>query len=111
MLTSQEFHWNLGHGNLQNISPIVVNLCDIYNCQQDHEAKHVMLLTLWDPMDCSPPVSSVHGISQARILEWVTISSSRGSSRPRDQTHVACIGRHSLYRLSHVLFLAHQVKN
>ena len=38
-------------------------------------------LTLWDPMDCSPPGSSVHGILQARILEWVAISSSRGSSR------------------------------
>ena len=40
--------------------------------------------TLWDPMDCSPPGSSAHGISQTRILEWVAISSSRGSSRPRD---------------------------
>ena len=47
--------------------------------------------TLWDPMDCRPPGSSVHGISQARILEWVAISSSRGSSRPRDQTHVSCL--------------------
>ena len=37
-----------------------------------------------DPMDCSPPGSSVHGISQARILEWVAISLSRGSSQPRD---------------------------
>ena len=39
--------------------------------------------TLLDPMDCSPPGSSVHGILQARILEWVAISFSRGSSRPR----------------------------
>ena len=38
----------------------------------------------WDPMDSSSPGSSVHGTSMARILEWVTISSSRGSSRPRD---------------------------
>ena len=37
-----------------------------------------------DPMDCSPPVSSVFGIVQATILEWVAISSSRGSSQPRD---------------------------
>ena len=36
--------------------------------------------TLWDPMDCSPPGSSVHGILQARILEWVAMPSSRGSS-------------------------------
>ena len=41
-------------------------------------------LTLTDPIDCSPPGSSVHGISQARILEWVAISFCRGSSRPRD---------------------------
>ena len=40
--------------------------------------------TLCDPMDCSPPGSSVHGILQARILEWIAISSSRGSSRPSD---------------------------
>ena len=44
-----------------------------------------------DPMDCSPPGSSVHGILQARILEWVTMPSSRGSSQPRDQTCVSCI--------------------
>ena len=42
-------------------------------------------------MDCSPPGSSVHGILQARILEWVAISFSRGSSRPRDQTQVSYI--------------------
>ena len=41
-------------------------------------------LTLWDPMDCSPPGSSVHGILQARILEWVAMLSSRGSSSSRD---------------------------
>ena len=40
--------------------------------------------TLYDPMDCSSPGSSVHGISQARILEWVAISFSRGPSQPKD---------------------------
>ena len=40
-------------------------------------------LNFCDPVDCSPPGSSVHGISQAGILEWVAISSSRGSARPR----------------------------
>ena len=53
-------------------------------------------LTLCDPMDCSPPVSSVHGVLQARILEWIAISFSRGSSQPRDRTHishVSCICR------------------
>ena len=55
---------------------------------------------LCDPMDCSQLGSSVHGILQARILESVTISSSRGSSWPRDQTQVSCvsyIGRQILY--------------
>ena len=47
--------------------------------------------TLFDPMDCSPPGSSVHGILQARILNWVAIPFSRGSSWSRDQTHVSCI--------------------
>ena len=50
-------------------------------------------LTLCDPMDCSPPGSSVHGILQARILGWVATPPSRGSSRPRDQTCRSCLGR------------------
>ena len=48
-------------------------------------------LTLCDPMDCSPPGSSVHGILQAGILESVAILFSRGSSRPRDQTRATCM--------------------
>ena len=48
-------------------------------------------LALCDPMDCSLPGFSIHGILQARILEWVAISFSRGSSRPRGQTQVSCI--------------------
>ena len=55
--------------------------------------------TLWDPMVCSLPGSSVHGIFQARLLDWVATSYSRGSW-PRDQTWVSCIsciGRHILY--------------
>ena len=48
-------------------------------------------LTVYDPMDCSPPGSSVHGILQARILEWVAMPFSRGSSQPRDRTQVSCI--------------------
>ena len=47
-------------------------------------------LTLCDPMDYSPPGSSVPEVLQARILEWVAISFSRGSSQPRDQTWVSC---------------------
>ena len=50
--------------------------------------------TLCDLMDCSPPGSSLHEIFQARILEWVAISFSRGSSQPRDRTQVTCtVGR------------------
>ena len=65
---------------------------------------HFSHVRLCDPMICSPPDSSVHGILQARILEWVDISFSRGSSRPRDWTcvsYVFCIGRRVLYQLSH----------
>ena len=51
--------------------------------------------TLCDPVDCSPPGSSVHGILQARILEWVAISFSRGSFWPTDRTQISHIaGRH-----------------
>ena len=56
-----------------------------------------LCLALGSPMDRSPPGSSVHGILQARILEWVAMSSSRGSSQPRDQTRVSCIARQILY--------------
>ena len=60
---------------------------------------HFSHVTLWNPMDCSPPGSFVHGILQARILEWVVIPFSRGSSRTRDWTHVSyasCTGRRVL---------------
>ena len=48
-------------------------------------------LTLCDPMDCSLPGSSVHGVFQAIVLEWIAISFSRGSSQPKDQTWVSRI--------------------
>ena len=57
-------------------------------------------LTLCDPLDCSPPSSSVHGNPQTRVLEQVAISSFRGSSRPRDRTRVSlvsCISKQILY--------------
>ena len=62
-------------------------------------------LTLCNPMDWSLPGSCVHRILQARILEWVVISSTRGSSAPRDQTQVSsnsCLGRRVLLPLRHV---------
>ena len=57
--------------------------------------------TLCNLVDCSPPGSPVHGISQASILEWVAVSFSKGSSRPRGWARVSCIsyiGRQILYR-------------
>ena len=53
--------------------------------------------TLCNPMDYSPPSSSVRGIFQARMLEWVAIFSSQGSSKPKDWTGVFCVSRRSLY--------------
>ena len=60
-----DFHWHM----------LVVQLC----------------LTLCNPMDCSPPGSSIHWILQTRILELVAFPFSSGSSRPRNQTGVSCI--------------------
>ena len=59
-----------------------------------------LCLTLCNPMDSSPPGSSVHGILQARLLEGIAIPFSRGSSWPRDQTLVSCIGRWVLYHFT-----------
>ena len=64
-----------------------------------------LFLTLCNPVHHSPPGSSVHGIFQARILEWVALPSSRGSSWLRDQAHISygsCIGRHILYHYHHL---------
>ena len=61
---------------------------------------HSVISYFVTPMDCSPPGSSVHGIFQVRILEWVAMAFSRGFSPPRDWTHVSCItciGRQILY--------------
>ena len=54
-------------------------------------------LTFYNPVDYSPPGSSVHEILQARILEWTAISFSRGSSRPRDQRRISFFDRWILY--------------
>ena len=58
-------------------------------------------LTLCDPMDCSLPGSSIHGIFQAGVLEWVAISFSRGSSQPGDRTQVSHIAGGFFNQLSH----------
>ena len=70
-----------------------------YHILRGHPSYHIChvcsaaksCLTLCDPIDCSLPCSSVHGISQARILEWVATPSSRGSSPSRDRTQVTCM--------------------
>ena len=59
--------------------------------------------TLCDPMDYSPLGSSVRGVLQARVLEWVAIPFSRGSSQLRDQTQFSYTGRQILYRVSQCL--------
>ena len=57
-------------------------ICTLYVCTKSLQS----CLTHCNSMDCSPPGSSVHGILQARILEWVAMPSSKGSSQPRDRT-------------------------
>ena len=67
-------------------------------------------LAVCSPSDCDPPGSSAHGIFQASILEWVSISYSRGSSQPGNQTHfscVSCIGRQILFPLCHLGSIVH----
>ena len=67
----------------QRKSLYYINVCESLVAQS--------CLTLCDPMDCSLPGPSVHGILQARILEWVAMPFSRESSQPRDQTQVSLI--------------------
>ena len=68
----------------------VCNFCTIYNFLYESEVTQ-SCPTLCDPMDCSLPGFSVHGIFQARVLEWVAISFSRRSSHPGDRTQVSHI--------------------
>ena len=68
-----------------------------------YSTQSLSCVRLCDPMDRSPPDSSVHGISQARILEWVAMPCSGGFSRQRDWIHISCIsciGRRILYHCS-----------
>ena len=63
---------------------------------------HSVMTSLYNPMVCSPPRSSVHAIFQARILEWVAMPSSKGSTWLRDGTHISCIASPKLlYHLIH----------
>ena len=71
------------------VFPVVIYRCETIKKAESESEVAQSCLTLCDPMDCSPPSSSVHGILQARVLEWVAISFSRRSSRPRDWTQVS----------------------
>ena len=98
-MTRKQWHWDL------SLSSSIFNYSTLFSSwegEKSWEGIFGSLVTkscpiLCDPMDCSPPGSSVHGIFQAEILEWVAMLSSRGSSQPRDRTHVFCIGRQILY--------------
>ena len=70
--------------------PITFTLLCTIQTKERHQLRCVPLCSL---TDWSPPSSSVHGVSQARILEWATISFSRGSSLPRHQSHISFIWR------------------
>ena len=72
-----------------------------------YSLSHVQLFR--GPMDCSSPGSSVHGILQTRILEWVVIPSSRGSFRPRDQAHISYIDRGYLVDTLNLSSLLHSL--
>ena len=72
------------------VFPVVIYRCETIKKAEIESEVAQSCLTLCDPMDCSPPGSSVHGILQARVPEWVAISFSRGSSQPRDWTQVSC---------------------
>ena len=71
-----------GHKDL--FMPLPISVC--MRAQSLHSC-----LNLCDAMDCSPPSSAVPGILQATILEWIAMSSSRGSSQSRDRSHLSCI--------------------
>ena len=81
-VSQASFHVPVGHSRVF-FCQLSVDCCSIAQ----------LCLRLCEGINCSPPGFCVHGISQARILEWVAISTSRGSSQPRDQTRVSCIGR------------------
>ena len=72
-------------------TPYMAQRATCFSIRKEEVLVSQSCLTLCDPLGCSPLGSSVHGILQARILEWVAMLSSRGSSLPRDQTWVSCI--------------------
>ena len=75
-----------------SLSASLIDCLHLTGCRSvEAKSESLSLVTLCDPINCRPPGSSVHGNLQARILEWVTVSFSRGSSLPRDQICVSCL--------------------
>ena len=107
--------WGFGsHCRFSFIICLILNLCNlvfkkyiylyIFGCESEVAQS---CLTLCDPTDCSLPGSSVDGVFQARILEWVAISFSRGSSPPRDWTRVSrIVGRRFTVCATREVYLA-----
>ena len=89
----QIYNWGAGPHHVSiAVSCLLSTIAHFKRCVHVRESEVAQSCsTLCDPMDCSLPWSSVHGIFQARVLEWVAISFSRGSSQPRDRTWVSCI--------------------
>ena len=112
-LDGRESEWTLGVGDGQG----GLACCNSWGCKESNTTERLIWSEVWvvacvrakllkscptlcNPMDCSLPGSSIHGILQARVLEWIAMPSSRGSSWPRDPadvSYVPCIGRHVLY--------------
>ena len=84
---------HLSHHRALSGAPCVSSLVSPVTCFTYSCLAAKLCPALCNSMDYIPPGSLVRGISQARILEWVAISFSRGSSQPRDQTHISCINR------------------
>ena len=103
---------NLNTLQLMNYTPLFREGKDRQKWRKQHALKLLFIvtepcLTLWNPMDCSPPGSSVHGISQARTLEWAAMCFRRGIFRTQRPDLCLCIGRWILYHLRSHLPLKH----
>ena len=84
-------------------------MCSVINYYCTHAKSLQLCPTLCDPMDYSPPGSSDHGILQAKLLEWVAISFSRGSSLSKDWTYVSCISCIARWIIYHQFHLVVQL--
>ena len=106
-MVAESYKWAIYLINMP-IRKVILKFLLLYFICSFHEVAQ-SCPTLCDPVNCSLPGSSVHGIFQARILEWVAISFSRGSSRPRDRTQVSHIAgrRFTLWAISEALFFSY----